>query len=450
MPAGTVRKWLQRGWETFLDPEKQARVDQLSRHLRASISKKKKKFSLEVAVRDLEFDPDDLRLARESAYRTYVDRALDDAHLTESEQGSLEWVADALHITKKEKGRIHAEAGRKAFGLALAAAVQDGHIDAAESDQIRGLAEWMGLSVANVVSTFFAEEGEGFLRSMFLASTQDGDLLEGEWSRFVQSAERLGFDRQKAIALVRPHAERFIEHVLVDAKADERISKREEANLEWLLNELGMPADFCTYVREEIGEVRLYTDINEGRLPSVTHAIPVELRAGEIVHFFGPAVFQRFKELKSGTKVELFEGDVAITDSRLIFASGEKPFTVNLRRVISVVPEERYVELQATATATGIYQFGERTRLAGLILTMAVRRSNQTVVDKSAGLPDRHIPRDVRQRVYQQYGGRCADCGAEDYLEYDHIIPVAKGGSNGETNIQLLCRRCNLKKSDHI
>jgi 5-methylcytosine-specific restriction endonuclease McrA len=35
-------------------------------------------------------------------------------------------------------------------------------------------------------------------------------------------------------------------------------------------------------------------------------------------------------------------------------------------------------------------------------------------------------------------------------LEFDHIIPVAKGGSNAETNVQLLCRRCNGKKSDMI
>ena len=39
---------------------------------------------------------------------------------------------------------------------------------------------------------------------------------------------------------------------------------------------------------------------------------------------------------------------------------------------------------------------------------------------------------------------------AEDYLEYDHIIPVSKGGSNTAANIQLLCRRCNGKKSDKI
>jgi hypothetical protein len=121
-----------------------------------------------------------------------------------------------------------------------------------------------------------------------------------------------------------------------------------------------------------------------------------------------------------------------------------------LRKIISIVPEERYVDIQATSSTTGTFQFGEKTKLAGLILATAVGRANQTLVDRLAGLPDRHIPRDVRQRVWQRYGGRCAECGATDYLEFDHIIPIAKGGSNGEFNIQLLCRRCNLRKSDNI
>jgi 5-methylcytosine-specific restriction endonuclease McrA len=76
--------------------------------------------------------------------------------------------------------------------------------------------------------------------------------------------------------------------------------------------------------------------------------------------------------------------------------------------------------------------------------------ANQTRVLKAEGEPTRHIPRDVRQRVWQRYGGQCAECGATDYLEFDHIIPVAKGGSNTDSNVQLLCRRCNLKKSDAI
>ena len=60
------------------------------------------------------------------------------------------------------------------------------------------------------------------------------------------------------------------------------------------------------------------------------------------------------------------------------------------------------------------------------------------------------IPEDVRIYVWRRDGGRCVRCGSQERLEYDHVIPVIKGGSNTERNIQLLCETCNRKKSDSI
>jgi 5-methylcytosine-specific restriction endonuclease McrA len=37
-------------------------------------------------------------------------------------------------------------------------------------------------------------------------------------------------------------------------------------------------------------------------------------------------------------------------------------------------------------------------------------------------------------------------CGSQRSLEFDHIIPVALGGSNTARNIQLLCEGCNRAK----
>ena len=60
------------------------------------------------------------------------------------------------------------------------------------------------------------------------------------------------------------------------------------------------------------------------------------------------------------------------------------------------------------------------------------------------------IPEKVRREVWRRDGGRCAKCGSQEKLEYDHIIPLSKGGSNTARNIQLLCESCNRKKSDKI
>ena len=57
------------------------------------------------------------------------------------------------------------------------------------------------------------------------------------------------------------------------------------------------------------------------------------------------------------------------------------------------------------------------------------------------------IPDDVKQMVWMRDGGRCRHCGAQAELQYDHIIPVAMGGSSGPENLQILCGPCNRRKS---
>jgi len=66
------------------------------------------------------------------------------------------------------------------------------------------------------------------------------------------------------------------------------------------------------------------------------------------------------------------------------------------------------------------------------------------------------IPTWVRRAVFHRDRGRCTLCGADlsgtlslqSAENYDHVVPLAKGGINDVTNIQLLCRDCNAKKSD--
>lgn len=60
------------------------------------------------------------------------------------------------------------------------------------------------------------------------------------------------------------------------------------------------------------------------------------------------------------------------------------------------------------------------------------------------------IPLDVANAVWNRDGGKCCICGCRENLEFDHIIPLAKGGATSFRNLQLLCHNCNMRKSDKI
>ncbi len=64
---------------------------------------------------------------------------------------------------------------------------------------------------------------------------------------------------------------------------------------------------------------------------------------------------------------------------------------------------------------------------------------------------ERHsIPSELRKIVFKRDDGKCKRCGSDEDIHYDHIIPVSKGGSTSENNLELLCQTCNLSKSDRI
>lgn len=85
-----------------------------------------------------------------------------------------------------------------------------------------------------------------------------------------------------------------------------------------------------------------------------------------------------------------------------------------------------------------------------------LKRVDHPGVLRADGVLERpqHWPHWLRIGVYHRDKGRCQECQRdlsgvvllEEKIHIDHIVPLAHGGTNDPTNLQLLCAACNLAK----
>lgn len=64
--------------------------------------------------------------------------------------------------------------------------------------------------------------------------------------------------------------------------------------------------------------------------------------------------------------------------------------------------------------------------------------------------PRKAIAKRLKAEAWEQADGRCQACGITLHggdFAYDHVLPVALGGKNELSNIQVLCDPCHLVKS---
>ena len=52
---------------------------------------------------------------------------------------------------------------------------------------------------------------------------------------------------------------------------------------------------------------------------------------------------------------------------------------------------------------------------------------------------------EIRRSVFAKAKNRCQKCGSNYALQIDHILPKAKGGTDLEENLRVLCRSCNQR-----
>jgi 5-methylcytosine-specific restriction endonuclease McrA len=77
---------------------------------------------------------------------------------------------------------------------------------------------------------------------------------------------------------------------------------------------------------------------------------------------------------------------------------------------------------------------------------------------KRRGSKDPHyVPDEIKRAVRERDGGRCTfvgtggkRCDARDSLQFDHVVPVARGGKATVSNIRLCCRAHNQYEAERV
>jgi len=125
----------------------------------------------------------------------------------------------------------------------------------------------------------------------------------------------------------------------------------------------------------------------------------------------------------------LTEKDVRAAVDAFRFANGEQPYKDVFRRMRELQGEEGF---------TSIRKEGNRYQLQSLDVSQ--KREPRAKLGKAEW-----------KKLKEQYGYKCASCGAQEpdvKLSPDHKIPRSRNGSNDLGNWQPLCEQCNNIKSN--
>lgn len=285
------------------------------------------------------------------------------------------------------------------------------------------------------------------LRTDFDRAWHSGTLNNALWNVMWQSFEsaRTGATRAQALEWLRPDAVRAVERLVVMAASDGEITREEELYIKQICAALALPASAQAPFLARLEGVKQTAKIRLGHLPRVS-AGDFHLDSGEICHLNVNATYHKV----NARSTNLIAGRLMATSKKLIFLAPSGGRTIQFKNVMVVRTGGNAIVLElSTQSGNGRYEVADAEHCEAVI-TALTRMAKRQMLSPQSDSPSRHIPQDVKNAVWQRDGGRCRQCSATSYLEFDHEIPFSKGGASTLNNVQLLCRKCNGEKGDKI
>ncbi|PXX60444.1 stress response protein SCP2 [Nocardia tenerifensis] len=265
-----------------------------------------------------------------------------------------------------------------------------------------------------------------------------------EWAALWASLRYQRIDENAGREALRDAALSYVERLVAFTFADGEVEHDELAAFEHAVKELALAGPLIEDLRRRMHRGRTLSRLRSGDLP-VIRTPGLHLDPEEKVHLDLPAVHVR--QLARGPR--LTEGRLIVSNKKLRFVGDGTGTELPWSRVVSVQTEQDTVVLAATSARGGAtFTVGDPDYVAAA-LEGALRVAKRLIL--TPGQRDtRSIPQEVKAEVWQRDGGKCVECGDSHYLEFDHIIPLSRGGATSATNLQILCRACNRAKGARI
>ncbi len=169
----------------------------------------------------------------------------------------------------------------------------------------------------------------------------------------------------------------------------------------------------------------------------------------ELIFFYLDYVTLPYDEDEENIYVH--EGEIFLTNERIIFKSIDQVINIPFSNLVSVDLNNDELSILSKSKKASCTIFSDDACVLHAYIELALKMYHrQADVLQSSSYKRKKIPQAIMSTVWQRCGGACVECGRTHALEFDHIIPLSKGGSNSDKNLQILCRECNLKKHGRI